>query len=44
MTTQTPKKKPIHPWRYSNPGWLQRGEDKARAEQVIPLHARPIKG
>lgn len=44
MTAPTPKKKPTHPWRNFSPGWLQRESDRQRAERVIPLHARPIKG
>lgn len=37
-------KKPLHPWRAFNPGSLKKGADKARADRVIPVHARPIKG
>jgi hypothetical protein len=33
-----------HPWRAFNPGSLKSGTEKARADRVIPLHARPIKG
>ncbi|RLK56259.1 hypothetical protein BCL79_0643 [Stenotrophomonas rhizophila] len=32
------------PWRAFNPGSLKKGAEKARADRVIPLHARPIKG
>lgn len=37
----SPKKS--HPWRAFNPGWLKQGTDKARADRVIPVAARPIK-
>ena len=37
------KPKSKSPWHEWKPGWLQRDADRARAQRVIPNHAKPVR-
>lgn len=42
-STQMAKKRKS-PWRAWNPGWLKRDADRLRAERVVPVHGRLVRG
>lgn len=41
---KTAKRKSTSPWRAFNPGWLKRDADRQRAERVVPVHGRLVRG